>query len=51
MELMENAHVAVTPGVDFGVNQTGKYIRFAYTRNIEHMAEGVRRIKDYLKRR
>ncbi|PLX71358.1 MAG: aminotransferase [Denitrovibrio sp.] len=51
MELMENAHVAVTPGVDFGVNQTGRYIRFAYTRSIEHMAEGVKRIKDYLKNR
>lgn len=51
MELLENAHVAVTPGVDFGVHNTGRYIRFAYTRNIEHMAEGVRRIKDYLKHR
>lgn len=51
MELMENAHVAVTPGVDFGVNQTNKYIRFAYTRNIDHMAEGVRRIKKYLAER
>lgn len=51
MELMENAHVAVTPGIDFGVNQTKKYIRFAYTRNIEHMAEGVKRIKNYLKNR
>jgi len=51
MELLENAHVAVTPGVDFGVNNTKKYIRFAYTRNIEHMAEGIKRIKEYLKNR
>ncbi len=51
MELLENAHVAVTPGVDFGVNNTEKYIRFAYTRNIDHMAEGIRRIKEYLKNR
>ena len=51
MELLENAHVAVTPGVDFGVNNTKKYIRFAYTRNIDHMAEGIKRIKEYLKNR
>ncbi|PLX67857.1 MAG: aminotransferase [Denitrovibrio sp.] len=51
MELLEKAHVAVTPGVDFGVNNTKKYIRFAYTRNIEHMKIGVERIKEYLKNR
>jgi len=50
-ELLENAHVAVTPGVDFGVNDTNKYLRFAYTRNIDHMAEGIRRLKEYLKNR
>lgn len=50
-ELLENAGVAVTPGVDFGKNSTQKYIRFAYTRNIEHMSEGVRRIREYLKNR
>lgn len=51
MELLENAGVAVTPGIDFGTNNTRKYIRFAYTRNIEHMSEGVKRIKSYLKNR
>ncbi|ADD66919.1 aminotransferase class I and II [Denitrovibrio acetiphilus DSM 12809] len=51
LELLENARIAVTPGVDFGRNNTGKYIRFAYTRNIEHMAEGIRRLKEYLKQR
>ncbi len=47
-ELLENIHVASTPGVDFGKNGTNKYIRFAYTRNIEHLSEGVRRMKEYL---
>jgi aspartate/methionine/tyrosine aminotransferase len=50
-ELLENAHVAVTPGVDFGYNGTNRYIRFSYARNIEHMAEGVRRLREYLKNR
>jgi aspartate/methionine/tyrosine aminotransferase len=48
-ELLENIGVAVTPGMDFGNNNTEKYIRFAYTRNIQHMGEGVERLKKYLK--
>ncbi|ACO03832.1 MAG TPA: aminotransferase [Persephonella sp.] len=47
-ELLEKIHVAVTPGVDFGSYRTDRYIRFAYTRDIQHMEEGVRRLKDYL---
>ena len=48
-EMLEAIHVAVTPGVDFGSYQTDKYIRFAYTKDIEHMQEGVKRIKRWLK--
>ena len=47
-ELLENIHVATTPGIDFGSNGTSHYLRFAYTRNIEHMREGVQRLKNYL---
>lgn len=50
-ELLENIHIATTPGVDFGSNQTNKYLRFAYTRDIEHMKEGIERLKEYLKSR
>ncbi|WP_029521338.1 aminotransferase class I/II-fold pyridoxal phosphate-dependent enzyme [Persephonella sp. IF05-L8] len=48
-ELLEKIHVAVTPGVDFGNYKTDKYIRFAYTRDINHMKEGIERLKEYLK--
>ncbi len=48
-ELLEKIHVAVTPGIDFGTNNTKSYIRFAYTRNIDHLKEGVERIKKLLK--
>lgn len=48
-ELLDNIHIAVTPGIDFGVNDTHKYIRFAYTRDIAHMSEGIERLKKYLK--
>ena len=47
-ELLEKLHVAATPGIDFGRNGTSKYIRFAYTRNIEHLAKGVQRLREYL---
>lgn len=46
--LLEELHIATTPGVDFGANNTHKYLRFAYTRDIEHMAEGMRRLRKYL---
>jgi aspartate/methionine/tyrosine aminotransferase len=50
-ELLENIHIAVTPGVDFGQNGTNRYLRFAYTRSIEHMSEGIARLKTYLSTR
>lgn len=50
-ELLENIHIATTPGVDFGTNKTNKYLRFAYTRDIEHMKEGIERLKIYLQSR
>jgi aspartate/methionine/tyrosine aminotransferase len=50
-ELLENIHIASTPGIDFGSNKTNKYLRFAYTRDINHMKEGIKRLKDYLQRR
>lgn len=50
-ELLENIHVATTPGIDFGSNGTDRYLRFAYTRNIEHMREGIERLRNYLSKR
>jgi len=47
-ELLQKIHVAVTPGIDFGRHGTRRFVRFAYTRHIDHMAEGVRRLRDYL---
>ena len=50
-ELLEACHVAATPGIDFGTNGTRGYLRFAYTREIVHMREGVERIGRYLAER
>jgi aspartate/methionine/tyrosine aminotransferase len=47
--LLNEIHIAVTPGVDFGRNGTNRYIRFSYTREMDHLKEGVERLKSFLK--
>ena len=48
--LLEEAGVAITPGADFGANAAARHVRFAYTREVPVLAEGVRRIREYLGR-
>ena len=47
-DLLEQAGVAITPGVDFGANAPERHVRFAYTQSIERLKEGVARIEKYL---
>jgi aspartate/methionine/tyrosine aminotransferase len=47
-DILEKAHVAVSPGVDFGQNCEG-YLRFSYANSIENIEEGLNRLKKYLK--
>jgi aspartate/methionine/tyrosine aminotransferase len=44
-ELLTDAGVAVTPGIDFSTNTPSKYLRFTYTTGYERLAMGVDRIK------
>ncbi len=46
--LLEEAGVAVTPGLDFGTNQPEKHLRFAYTTSMERLEEGVRRLRRFV---
>ena len=48
--LLDQKGVAVTPGIDFGSNRTGHYVRFAYTQDLEKLKTGVQRIKEFLKK-
>lgn len=48
LELLEKGGVATTPGKDFGFNHPERYLRFAYTTSIEHIEEGLSRIKAFL---
>ncbi len=46
-DILENAKVAVTPGIDFGSNGEG-YLRFSYANSLEHIREGLERLDRYL---
>jgi aspartate/methionine/tyrosine aminotransferase len=49
-DLLEQAGVAITPGIDFGANAPERHVRFAYTSPIERLQEGVGRIARFLAR-
>jgi len=49
-DLLEQAGVAATPGLDFGSNQPERHIRFAYTTGIPRLAEAVERLRHYFAR-
>ena len=48
LDLLEQAGVAITPGLDFGAHQPERHVRFAYTREIDVLAEGVERLARFV---
>ena len=50
LEVLENAGVAVTPGIDFGSGGEG-YVRFTYANSLDNIKEGTARLEKYLKDR
>lgn len=44
LRVLDDAGVAITPGLDFGTNQPERHVRIAYTRSMEELEEGVGRI-------
>lgn len=46
-KLIEQAGVAATPGLDFGVNAPSAHMRFAYTVGAEKLAAGLERMERY----
>ena len=47
-DILEKAHVGVTPGIDFGENGEG-FLRFSYANSIENIEEGMNRLSKYLR--
>ena len=47
--ILHHAHVAITPGKDFGANAPEKHIRIAYTQTIPRLNEAIERIGRHLR--
>lgn len=48
-DVLENAHVGITPGIDFGSRGEG-FVRFSYANSMENIKEGMDRLENYLKK-
>jgi aspartate/methionine/tyrosine aminotransferase len=48
-DILEKAHIGVTPGIDFGANGEG-YLRFSYANSLDNLKIGMDRLENYLKR-
>ncbi|MEX8493141.1 pyridoxal phosphate-dependent aminotransferase [Sphaerotilus sp.] len=49
-EMMESAHLAFTPGRDFGHTETGRYARLSFASAMDDLHEAVRRLQRALGR-
>ena len=49
-DILREAHVACTPGIDFGRNAEG-YLRFSYANSLENIAKAMDRLERYVKSR
>lgn len=47
-DILEKAHIGVTPGIDFGTQAEG-FLRLSYANSMENLAEGLRRLEGYIK--
>ena len=47
-EVMRKAHLAITPGRDFGQNDMQRYVRFSTASSMAHLQEAVTRLKALL---
>jgi (5-formylfuran-3-yl)methyl phosphate transaminase len=48
-DVLEHAHVGITPGIDFGSRGEG-FVRFSYANSLENIAQGMDRLELYLKK-
>ncbi|MCP3898745.1 MAG: pyridoxal phosphate-dependent aminotransferase [Desulfobacteraceae bacterium] len=46
IDILEKAHVGVTPGIGFGANGEG-YIRLSYANSLDNIKEGLDRLEEY----
>ena len=49
-DILNKAGVAITPGLDFDQNRGNTTIRISYARSTKDIIEGVRRLKNFMKK-
>ena len=50
-DILRDAGVAITPGIDFGKHRAEQHVRFAYTRSVDVLEQAVQRLDLFLKNR
>ncbi len=50
LELLDQEGLALTPGVDFGSNQTSTHVRIAYTQSLDALEAGIERLGRFCRR-
>lgn len=48
-DILENAHVGITPGIDFGQGGEG-FVRFSYANSLENITVAMDRLQNYLQK-
>lgn len=48
LRLLDQAGVAITPGLDFGSHRAARHVRFSYANTLDNLREGVARLRGYL---
>ena len=48
MDVMREAHVALTPGRDFGPAAAERYLRLSFASKLSHLEQAAQRLKHYL---
>ena len=46
--VLEQAGVAITPGIDFGKNRARQHVRFSYANTLEHLEDAVARLARFV---
>lgn len=49
--LLEEEHVAVVPGDNFGSEEGSRYIRISYATSMDNIVEGVKRMEDFCRKK
>ncbi|MCU7835999.1 MAG: aminotransferase class I/II-fold pyridoxal phosphate-dependent enzyme [gamma proteobacterium symbiont of Taylorina sp.] len=47
-DLLDETGLAITPGIDFGHNYPERYVRLAYTKDVEYLQQAVQRLSHFL---